>query len=314
VAPVTALSGGSGVPDQGLAEVTARMRGAVRGRVNAARVTQTFAAAVTGLITVSVIAVAFAILGVIVYRGIGAIDWTFLTAVPGPGMTTGGIGPVIAGTLWLVGVTALFALPIGILAGVYLAEYAPKTLSTRMIRLSITNMAGVPSIVYGLFGLALFVLAMNIGVSILAGALTLTCMTLPVVITATEEALRQIPTDLRHASLALGAGRWRTTYRVVLPAAAPGIMTGVILGLSRAAGETAPILFTAVAFFVPRYPNSVFSKVMALPYHVYALATQVPNPPESVVWGTALVLVGMVTIVSVIAASWRSAQRRKVKW
>jgi len=298
----------------GLPEISARMRGAVRSRVNAARVTQAVAAGVMGLITVSVIGAAFAILAVIVYLGAGAISWTFLTAVPGPGMTTGGIGPVIAGTLWLVCITALFTLPVGILAGVYLAEYAPKSFSTRMIRLAITNMAGVPSIVYGLFGLALFVLALNIGVSILAGALTLTCMTLPVVITATEEALRQIPTDLRHASLALGAGRWRTTYRVILPAAMPGITTGVILGLSRAAGETAPILFTAVAFYVPRYPYSVFSKVMALPYHVYVLATQVPNPPQSVVWGTALVLVSMVTIVSVIAASWRSAQRRKVKW
>ena len=297
-----------------LPDMTARMRGAVRGRVAAARFTQAIAVGVMGLVTVAVIVAAFAILGVIVYRGFGAINWTFLTAVPGAGMTSGGIGPVIAGTLWLVGFTALFTLPVGILAGIYLAEYAPKAGSTRMIRLSITNMAGVPSIVYGLFGLSLFVLALNFGVSILAGALTLTCMTLPVVITATEEALRQIPTDLRHASLALGAGRWRTTYRVVLPAAMPGIMTGVILGLSRAAGETAPILFTAVAFFVPRYPNSVFSKVMALPYHVYVLATQVPNPPESIVWGTALVLVGMVTIVSVIAASWRSAQRRKVKW
>jgi phosphate transport system permease protein len=297
-----------------LTDMTARMRGAVRGRVKAARITQAVGVFITGLVTVGVIVAAFAILAVIVYRGIGAINWTFLTAVPGPGMTSGGIGPVIAGTLWLVGFTALFTLPVGILAGIYLGEYAPKSGGTRLIRLAITNMAGVPSIVYGLFGLSLFVLALNFGVSILAGALTLTCMTLPVIITATEEALRQIPTDLRHASLALGAGRWRTTYRVVLPAAMPGVTTGIILGLSRAAGETAPILFTAVAFYVPRYPNSVFSKVMALPYHVYVLATQVPNPPESIVWGTALVLVGMVTIVSVIAASWRSAQRRKVKW
>ena len=297
-----------------LDEMTARMRGSVKGRVAAARAAQTAAVVVTGLITVGVIVAAFAILGVMVYRGIGAISWEFLTAVPGAGMTTGGIGPVIAGTLWLVGLTALFTLPVGVLSGIYLAEYAPKSFGTRMIRLAITNMAGVPSIVYGLFGLALFVLALNMGVSVLAGALTLTCMTLPVIITATEEAFRQIPTDLRLASLALGAGRWRTTYRVVLPAAAPGITTGVILGLSRAAGETAPILFTAVAFFVPRYPTSVFSKVMALPYHVYVLATQVPDPPQSIVWGTALVLVGMVTIVSVIAAAWRSAQRRKVKW
>jgi phosphate transport system permease protein len=301
-----------GRPD--IAELRARMRTESSRAIGGARFTQGLAVFVLGAVTFSIIGIALAILGVIVYLGIGAISWSFLTLPPGPGMTTGGIGPVIAGTVWLTVLTAVFALPIGILAGVHLAEYAPKSLSTRMIRLAITNMAGVPSIVYGLFGLSLFVITLKMGVSVIAGSLTLAALTIPVIITATEEALRQIPTDLRHASLALGAGRWRTISRVVLPAALPGIMTGIIIGLARAAGEAAPILFTAVAFFVPRYPNSIFSKVMALPYHIYVLATQVPNPPYLIVWGTALVLVVGVTILSVAAATWRSIQRRKVKW
>jgi phosphate transport system permease protein len=265
-------------------------------------------------ITVAVIVIALAILAVIVYRGAPAVNWTFLTGMPTAGMTAGGIGPIIAGTLWLVGITALFTIPVGVLAGVYLSEYAKRGVTTRAIRLAIANMAGVPSIVYGLFGLAAFVIALRFGVSIIAGALTLTAMTLPIVITTTEEALRQIPTDLRLASLALGAGRWRTTYRVVLPAALPGITTGIILGLARAAGETAPILFTAVAFYVPYYPTSIHSKVMALPYHVYVMSTQVPNAPQDIVWGTAFVLVAGVTFVAVIAAAWRSVRRRKIKW
>jgi phosphate transport system permease protein len=300
--------------EETLEQLSARMRAGVGRSVRVARVTQAIAEVVTGLITVSVIGIALAILGVIVYRGIGAINWAFLTQPPGPGMTTGGIGPVIAGTVWLTVFTAVFAVPIGILAGIYLAEYAPKAFSTRMIRLAITNMAGVPSIVYGLFGLSLFVIAMRFGTSVIAGSLTLAAMTIPIIITATEEAMRQIPTDLRHASLALGAGRWRTTWRIILPAALPGIVTGLIIGLARAAGETAPILFTAVVFYVPRYPTSVFSKVMALPYHIYVLATQVPNPPEQIVWGTTLVLVAGVTFVSVAAAIWRARQRSKVKW
>lgn len=291
-----------------------QMREAAHGRVRRARAVEMAAVVITGAITVAVIVAALSILAVMVYKGASAISWTFLTAMPSAGMTAGGIGPVIAGTLWLVAFTALFTVPVGVLSGVYLAEYAPRGMSTRMIRLAIANMAGVPSIVYGLFGLAAFVIAMRFGVSVIAGALTLTAMTLPIVITTTEEALRQIPTELRLASLALGAGRWRTTWLVVLPAAAPGIMTGIILGLSRAAGETAPILFTAVVFYTPYYPASIFSKVMALPYHVYVMATQVPNAPQNVVWGTALVLVTMVTLASVAAAAWRSARRRKIKW
>jgi phosphate transport system permease protein len=296
------------------AEQLMASRARIKARVRAARAVEFGARVLTGGLTLATIAIAMFILGSLVVRGLPAISWEFLTARPTGGMRGGGIGPVIVGTLWLVGFTALFTVPIGVAAGVYLAEYATRGRGTRMIRLSIANMAGVPSIVYGLFGLAVFVLAFKIGVSVLAGALTLTALTLPVVITATEEALRQVPSDLRLASLALGAGKWRTTWRVVLPAALPGVITGIILGLSRAAGETAPILFTAAAFFLPRLPKDPTDKVMALPYHVYVLATQVPNVPHKIVWGTALVLVSLVTIVSVIAAAWRSVVRRRIKW
>jgi len=268
----------------------------------------------TGLAAVSVISVALFVLVYIVYNGIGAIDLTFLTDVPRDRGREGGILPVIVGTIWVTATTAALTLPIGILAGIYLSEYAPRNLTTRAIRLAITNMAGVPSIVYGLFGLAAFVLTAGFGRSIIASALTLTCMTLPVVITATEEALRQIPQDLRQASLALGATRLRTIYKVVLPAAAPGVITGSILGLARAAGETAPILFTGAVFQMRQLPQDLSSQFMSLPYHIYAQVTSVPGWNRTLVWGTALVLVAGVSVVSVAAAFWRSAQRRRVKW
>ena len=198
-------------------------------------------------------------------------------------------------------------------AGIYLAEYAKSGLGTRVVRLSIANMAGVPSIVYGLFGFSLFVVAMRFGTSLIAGALTLACLTLPVIIGATEESLRQVPRDLRQASLALGATKLRTILRVVLPAAAPGIVTGSILGLSRAAGETAPIMLTAVAFYAPM-PKGPFDQVMALPYHLYIMATQAVKPAPTIVWGTAFVLVGGVTTAGVLAAAWRSRQRSRIRW
>lgn len=283
-------------------------------RVRRARITEAIARALTGAALLSVVAVALFVLAYIAYHGIGAIDWTFLSDVPRDRGREGGILPVLVGTLYVTGATAGLTLPVGILAGVYLAEYAPRNLTTRAIRLAITNMAGVPSIVYGLFGLAAFVLLAGFGRSIIAAALTLTCMTLPVVITATEEALRQIPQDLRQASLALGATRLRTIYKVVLPAAAPGIITGSILGLARAAGETAPILFTGAVFQMRRLPDGPSSQFMALPYHIYAQVTSVPGWNRTLVWGTALVLVAGVSLVSVAAAWWRSVQRRKVKW
>jgi phosphate transport system permease protein len=225
-------------------------------RVRLARLSDLAARVIGGAVVFGIIGVAVFIVGYLLYKGAGAISIAFLTQAPRNAMREGGIMPAIVGTAALVLGTALFALPVGISAGVYLAEYAPKGRTSRLIRLAIANMAGVPSIVYGIFGVAAFVYIAGFGQSILAGSLTLACLTLPVVITATEEALRQVPKDLRQASLALGASRLRTTFRIVLPAALPGVVTGSLLGLSRAAGETAPILFTAAVFFAPRLPAS----------------------------------------------------------
>lgn len=286
-------------------------RGRARRR---ARVSEAVAKFVLGSMALLVVSIALFVVGYIVYRGIGALNLGFLTDVPRDRGREGGILPVIVGTFYVVSATAAIALPVGVLAGIYLSEYARKGLVTRAIRLAITNMAGVPSIVYGLFGLAAFVLLAGIGRSIVAAALTLACMTLPVVITATEEALRQIPQDLRQASLALGATKFRMIRTVVLPAAAPGIITGSILGLARAAGETAPILFTGAVFQMRRVPDSPLSQFMALPYHIYAQVTSVPDWSPDLIWGTALVLVGGVSLVSMAAATWRSFQRRKIKW
>ncbi len=282
-------------------------------RIRRARAVEYVARVVLGSCAAAAVGVAVFFLGYIVYRGASAISWEFLTEAPRMFMTRGGIFPVIVGTFYLTAGTALLVLPVGIMAGIYLSEFAPRTVLTRVVRLSIANMAGVPSIVYGLFGVALFVLASGWGRSILAGAATLACLTLPVIITSTEEALRQVPRDLRQASLALGATRLRTIARVVLPAAAPGIVTGSILGLSRAAGETAPILFTAVAFYAP-IASSPFSETMALPYHLYVMATQATKPAPHVVWGTALVLVAGVSVINGVAATWRSVQRRRIRW
>ncbi|NTU72333.1 MAG: phosphate ABC transporter permease PstA [Coriobacteriia bacterium] len=282
-------------------------------RARRARTVELVAKFITGACLLFAAGATVAIIGIIIYRGAPSISWEFLSTMPKKQMTAGGIWPAIWGTLMLTLWTAAFALPIGIGAGLYLAEYARPGVGTRVVRLSIANMAGVPSIVYGLFGFSLFVIALKFGTSLIAGALTLACLTLPVVIGATEEALRQVPTDLRQASLALGATKLRTTVRVVLPAAAPGIVTGSILGLSRAAGETAPIMLTAVAFFAPM-PKSPFSQVMALPYHLYIMATQAVKPAPGIVWGTAFVLVAGVTAVGVLAAAWRTRQRSRIRW
>jgi len=284
-------------------------RARARARTRTARVVETVMRIVTGGAAALIVLSAFALLAYLLVRGLPSISWVFLTAMP----KVGGIFPAIVGTFWLTFGTAVFSLPIGIAAGIYLSEYAPRGPRTRLIRLSIANMAGVPSIVYGLFGLAVFVMLFGFRVSILSGALTLACLTLPVIITTTEEALRQVPQDLRQASLALGATRWRTIYKVILPAAAPGIVTGSILGLSRASGETAPVLFTAVFFSAP-LPTSPMDKVMALPYHIYIMATQPNHPQPEIVWGSALVLVAGVTVINIVAAAWRSRARRKVTW
>lgn len=282
-------------------------------RIRRARAAEKIARIVAATAAYGVVAIVVSLLGYLLYRGGPAVDLGFLTEMPRMFMTQGGIRPAIQGTLLLTAWTALFALPVGIMAGIYLAEFAANGRVSRIVRLAIANMAGVPSIVYGLFGLAAFVLALGIGRSVMAGALTLACLTLPVIITATEEALRQVPRDLRQASLALGAGRIRTITRVVLPAAAPGIVTGSILGLSRAAGETAPILVTAVAFFAP-VPRSVMDETMALPYHLYIMATQAVKPAPDMVWGTALVLVAGLSLINVVAAAWRARQRRRIRW
>lgn len=283
-------------------------------RARQARLAQRIAIVVTGTAALLIVGLAVFIMGVIFVRGIGAISWEFLTTPPRMGMREGGIYPVIIGTLLLTVGTAAVMLPIGIAAGIYLSEYAAKGRMTRLIRLAIANMAGVPSIVYGLFGLAVFVMTAGFGASILAGSLTLACLSLPVVITATEESLQQVPQDLRHAALAVGATRWRTIATVVLPAAAPGVVTGSMLALSRAAGETAPIIFTAAAFSLPDLPSSVFSRVMALPYHIFVLATQIPKRPDDIIWGTAWVLVFGISVINVSAAYWRSRQRKRIRW
>jgi phosphate transport system permease protein len=268
---------------------------------------------VTGACLMFTVLATVAIIAVIVWRGAPSISLEFIFGMPRKNMTAGGIWPAIYGTIMLTLGTALFALPLGVAAGVYLAEYAKRGPGTRVVRLSIANMAGVPSIVYGLFGLSLFVIVFKFGVSLLAGSLTLAALTLPIIITSTEESLRQVPRDLRQASLALGASKLRTITRVVLPAAAPGIVTGAILGLARAAGETAPIIFTAAAFYAPM-PRSPLDQVMALPYHLYIMATQAVKPAPGIVWGTAFVLVVGVTVAGVLAAAWRSRQRSKVRW
>jgi phosphate transport system permease protein len=269
------------------------------------------------LLTLIAVFTVVPILGVIIYiakEGSPAISWEFLTAVPRSGMREGGILPAIIGTFYLTIGTAVFSVPLGIAAAVYLSEYAADNAWTRLIRLAIINLAGIPSVVYGLFGLGLFVLFLNFGTSILAASLTLSIMTLPVIISTAEEALRAVPQAFRTVSVSLGATRWQTIRRIVLPQALPGILTGVILGLERAAGETAPILFTGAAFFLPRLPGSVFDATMALPYHLFVISTQVPEMPIQIQYGTALVLLVFVLSMNLIATVIRSRARARRQW
>ncbi len=250
----------------------------------------------------------------IVWQGAPAISVEFLTGFPREGMKAGGILPAIVGTFYLTLGTAVFAVPLGLGAAIYLSEYAPDNRWTRLIRLAIINLAGIPSVVYGLFGLGLFVLFLRFGTSILAASLTLSIMTLPVIISTAEEALRAVPQSFRVVSISLGATRWQTIRRIVLPQALPGILTGVILGLERAAGETAPILFTGAAFFLPRLPHSPLDATMALPYHLFVISTQVPGMPVEIQYGTALVLLVFVLGMNVIASVIRSRARAKRQW
>lgn len=244
----------------------------------------------------------FLIIGYIVYKGLPAISWEFLTEMPKNGMREGGIFPAIIGTIYLTIGTIVVSVPFGIFTGIYLVEYAKDNLLTRIINLTIINLAGIPSIIYGLFGMALFVIFLGLDVSIISGSLTLGIMCLPVIITSTRESLLAIPNHLREASLALGATKWETITKVVLPAALPGILTGVILSISRAAGETAPIMFTAVAFYLPFLPETPWDQVMALPYHLYVISTQVPNMPASYMNGTLFVLVAITISFNLIGA------------
>jgi phosphate transport system permease protein len=250
----------------------------------------------------------------VVVQGIKAIGWEFLSAMPRDGMKAGGIFPAIVGTLVLTLGTATIAIPVGVGGAVYLAEYAGDTWWTRAIRMAIVNLAGIPSIVYGLFGLGLFVLFLQFGTSIAAGSLTLAIMTLPIIISTAEEALRAVPTEFRTVSFSLGGTRWQGIRHIVLPQALPGIITGVILGLLRAAGETAPILFTVAAFYLPRVPHSPFDQTMALPYHLYVISTQVPGMPSHIQYGTALVLLVLVLSMNVVASLIRSHFRRRRQW
>jgi phosphate transport system permease protein len=249
-------------------------------------------------------------------NGMPAISWQFLTSEPKESGAQGGILPAILGTLYLVIGTIVVALPLGMFSAVYLNEYARQTRFTQSIRMAIVTLAGIPSIVFGLFGLGLFVITLNFGSSILSGSLTLACMILPTIIVASEEALKAVPQYMREGSLALGATKWETIYKNVLPYALPGMLTGSILGVGRAAGETAPILLTAAAFFLPELPTSVFDQVMALPYHLYILATQHPEAQKilPMQYGTALVLLFLVVALNLVAIILRIRVRKKYKW
>lgn len=247
-------------------------------------------------------------------QGLPAISWEFLSAFPRQGMRAGGIFPAILGTVFLTFFTTLFSVPLGIAAAIYLSEYASDNLMTRIIRISIINLAGIPSIVYGLFGLGIFVLFFKLGTSILAASLTLSIMTMPVIISTAEEALRTVPQSFRVVSVSLGATRWQTIRKIVLPQSLPGILTGVILGLERAAGETAPILFTGAAFYLPTLPSSPLDATMALPYHLYVVSTQVPGMPVEIQYGTALVLLVLILGLNLVATTIRSRARARRQW
>ena len=270
-----------------------------------------------GLLIVAALLVVIPILlviGTIIVRGLPAISLEFIFGTPRDGMKAGGIWPAIVGTLLLTFGMAIVAIPIGVGGGIYLSEYAGDNGFTRAIRLAIVNLAGIPSVVYGLFGLGLFVLFLGFGTSIIAGALTLAIMTMPVIISTSEEALRAVPVEFRTVNASLGGTRWQGIRNIILPQALPGIITGAILGLLRAAGETAAILFTAVAFYLPTLPHSPFDQTMALPYHLYVISTQIPGMPDEIKYGTALVLLVFVLSLNLLASLIRGYYRRKRQW
>ncbi|HSF19124.1 MAG TPA: phosphate ABC transporter permease PstA [Vicinamibacteria bacterium] len=266
------------------------------------------------VMTVFLIVPVVLVLGILVIRGSPAISLSFLFTNPAQGMTAGGVFPALLGTIFLVTMALVFSVPLGVAAAVYLSEYAPDNWLTRLINLAIINLAGVPSIVHALFGFGAFVLFLRFGTSILAASMTLAIMTLPVVIVATRESLQAVPRSFREACWSMGATRWQTIRRVVLPNAVSGILTGVILEVSRTAGETAPIMFTGAAFFLPFLPQSVFDQTMALSLHLYVISTQVPGVPEELPYGVALLLIGIVLAMNSISVAFRVYLRGKKKW
>ncbi len=266
------------------------------------------------LMTALLILPVLIILATLIYKGGPAISFEFLFSEPTNGMTAGGIFPALVGTVWLVAVALLVSVPLGVAAAIYLSEFAPDNWFTRIINLAIINLAGVPSIVHALFGVGAFVLFFGFGTSILAASLTLAIMTLPVVIVATRESLQAVPLAFREACWNMGATRWQTIHRVVLPNAVSGILTGVILEVSRTSGETAPIMFTGAAFFLPFLPESVFDQTMALSLHLFVISTQVPGVPEEMPYGVALVLIAMVLAMNSISIGFRMYLRGKKKW
>ncbi len=254
------------------------------------------------------------ILATLIHKGGPAISFEFLFSEPTDGMTAGGIFPALVGTVWLVAVALLISVPLGVAAALYLSEYAPDNWFTRVINLAIINLAGVPSIVHALFGVGAFVLFFRFGTSILAASLTLAIMTLPLIIVATRESLQAVPLAFREACWNMGATRWQTIKRVVLPNAVSGILTGVILEVSRTTGETAPIMFTGAAFFLPFLPESVFDQTMALSLHLFVVSTQVPDVPDHLPYGVALVLICMVLLMNALSIALRMYLRGQKKW
>ncbi|MDP4271340.1 MAG: phosphate ABC transporter permease PstA [Bacteroidota bacterium] len=279
------------------------------------RRTQSIAFTIFKIMSYSVVALLFLILGFIVVRGIGVISWDFLTKAPEEGMTKGGIFPAIVGTLCLIIGSSLFSFPIGIMSGIYMNEYARQNKLAMFIRIMTNNLSGVPSVVFGLFGMSLFVNTLKFGDSIIAGSLTLGLLSLPLVIRTTEEALKSIDFSFREGSLALGASKLQTIRKVVLPMAMPNIITGLILSIGRVSGETAPILFTVAAYFLPQLPHSIFDQVMALPYHLYVISTSGTDLEASraMAYGTALVLIVIVLLVNLLANFLRNYFAKKVK-
>jgi phosphate transport system permease protein len=280
----------------------------------ARNITQRIGFTFLSLIALTTILPIILIIGLLIFKGGSAISWNFITGFPHDGMREGGILPAIIGTFFLTVGTAIFSVPLGIASAIYLSEYSKDNTVTRTIRIAIINLSGIPSVVYGLFGMGLFVLFLKFGTSILSASLTLSIMTLPVIISTSEEALRAVPQSFRTVSTSLGATKWQTIRRIVLPEALPGIITGVILGLERAAGETAPILFTGAAFFLPQLPSSVFDATMALPYHLFVISTQIPEMPIQIQFGTALVLIAFVLSMNILATIVRSRARAKRQW